>query len=377
MAKDIQFTDASTGSPTGFSWDFGDDTPVSTAENPLHTYVEDDTYNVTETITKVGYDPDSVTKQVSTEELPVDWITRATYPGGETNIKGMVFYKIGDLGPYAMGIMPIVEGGHSKLLRWNGIDAWTVVLDTAGPNSENVNGMVVHNGRIYCYGPASGKLFSWGTGETEWTDVLEIAFDPAPASVKMVDFEGVLYILANYVDGSWTVFYYDAAFATVEVLTENQAGDTGVDIQGHVPGTDLLVLTNKGRLCSVNITTGDITDMIATGSLTNFCKFITYSDGRYYTVCRSSGKLLSWGIGETAWTEVETVTGHSIEAYNGRMYIIGDHAVVTSRYKVSSEVLVTFANPVSTTTYLDTTAFINGRLWATAGPYLKTIDIDV
>jgi len=41
----IQFTDASTGSPTSWAWDFGDGS-TSTAQNPSHTYASAGTYNV-------------------------------------------------------------------------------------------------------------------------------------------------------------------------------------------------------------------------------------------------------------------------------------------------------------------------------------------
>jgi PKD repeat protein len=373
MSRDVQFTDASSGNPTGFSWDFGDESALSTEKNPLHTYEEEDTYNVAETISKVGYSPDTAIKQVSTETLPKEWNILATYPGGETIIRGMVFYKIGDLGPYAMGIMPIVEGGHSKLLRWNGTDAWTVVVD--GPNDENVFGLWCHNDRLYTVGP-DGQLYSWGTGELMWTSS-EFIFDPIPASVRMVDFEGVLYVVANYDDDSWQVFYYDDETDLLEVLTEIQEGDTAVSISPHVPGSDVFVLTNDGRFCSVDIGSGDITDIIPTPSTPGFSKLSEPNESRYYTVCSSTGKLLSWGIGETAWTVECDSTATSLEVHSGRIYLVGTQAVETYRYKIASGVLVLYADHIPYSAYLDQTYFINGILWATSGPRLVSLNIDV
>ena len=59
----VQFSDTSTGAPTSWSWDFGDNNS-STAQNPIHTFTATGTYNVSlnasnaagsNTITKVGY----------------------------------------------------------------------------------------------------------------------------------------------------------------------------------------------------------------------------------------------------------------------------------------------------------------------------------
>jgi parallel beta-helix repeat protein len=43
------FTDLSEGNPVSWEWDFGDDT-ISTEKNPVHTYTEDGTYNVSLTV---------------------------------------------------------------------------------------------------------------------------------------------------------------------------------------------------------------------------------------------------------------------------------------------------------------------------------------
>jgi PKD repeat protein len=46
----VQFTDASTGSPTTWSWDFGDG-ESSSLQNPSHTFTDGGTYTVTLTAT--------------------------------------------------------------------------------------------------------------------------------------------------------------------------------------------------------------------------------------------------------------------------------------------------------------------------------------
>lgn len=47
---DVTFFETSTGNPTNWSWDFGDNTAVSTEQNPSHTYDADGTYTVTLTV---------------------------------------------------------------------------------------------------------------------------------------------------------------------------------------------------------------------------------------------------------------------------------------------------------------------------------------
>lgn len=57
----VQFTDTSTNSPTSWSWDFGDGSAVSTAQNPSHAFAAPGTYDVTLTATNIA-GSDSVTK---------------------------------------------------------------------------------------------------------------------------------------------------------------------------------------------------------------------------------------------------------------------------------------------------------------------------
>ncbi len=50
----VQFTDSSTGGPTSWSWNFGDSSPTSTAQNPSHTYTQAGTYTVALTASNSG-----------------------------------------------------------------------------------------------------------------------------------------------------------------------------------------------------------------------------------------------------------------------------------------------------------------------------------
>ena len=46
----VTFTDTSVGNPTQWLWDFGDGTPNSTQQNPVHAYSAAGTYVVTLTV---------------------------------------------------------------------------------------------------------------------------------------------------------------------------------------------------------------------------------------------------------------------------------------------------------------------------------------
>ena len=50
----VNFTDASTGSPTSWRWSFGDSKPEETVQNPTHAYDAAGTYNVTLTVSNLG-----------------------------------------------------------------------------------------------------------------------------------------------------------------------------------------------------------------------------------------------------------------------------------------------------------------------------------
>ncbi len=60
----VDFTDASTNSPSSWAWDFGDGTGTSAMQDPSYTYGSDGTYDVTLVVSN-GAGSDSITKQVT------------------------------------------------------------------------------------------------------------------------------------------------------------------------------------------------------------------------------------------------------------------------------------------------------------------------
>lgn len=66
----VQFTDESTGDPTSWFWDFGDD-GTSTVQNPSHTYTDAGTYTVSLTVSNaVGSDDEVKTNYISVSLPP-------------------------------------------------------------------------------------------------------------------------------------------------------------------------------------------------------------------------------------------------------------------------------------------------------------------
>ncbi len=74
---DVQFTDTSTNSPTSWSWDFGDGSPVATGQNPLHTYPASGSYGVTLHATN-GVGSGTTSKGVTVIPLPLPGATYIT-----------------------------------------------------------------------------------------------------------------------------------------------------------------------------------------------------------------------------------------------------------------------------------------------------------
>ena len=92
----MAFTDASTGSPTAWSWDFETDgVPDSTAQNPSHTYATAGTYTVTLTVTGSGGATSTATATVTvTDPTPVanadSYTTAEDQPLVEPAISGVL-----------------------------------------------------------------------------------------------------------------------------------------------------------------------------------------------------------------------------------------------------------------------------------------------
>ena len=63
LGRPVSFSDASTGGPTSWEWDFGD-SATSTLQNPSHTYAAGGAHSITLTV-KSGSNSSSISKTIS------------------------------------------------------------------------------------------------------------------------------------------------------------------------------------------------------------------------------------------------------------------------------------------------------------------------
>ncbi|WP_199880269.1 PKD domain-containing protein [Flammeovirga pacifica] len=92
----VQFTDQSTGTPTSWSWTFGDGT-TSTDQNPSHTYASEGQFTVALTVENAGGQHTlSVENYVTVKEEEVEAPT-ANFEADETSGKGELKVKFTDL----------------------------------------------------------------------------------------------------------------------------------------------------------------------------------------------------------------------------------------------------------------------------------------
>ena len=127
----VDFTDTSTGSPTSWSWDFGDSSS-STQQNPAHTYAAAGNYSVKLTASNAG-GSNSVTKTVtvtpvsSTTTYAADAFSRTTSNGWGNADVGGAYTLLGPAANFSVGagvgtmIDPTTATTRSAML--NGVSA--------------------------------------------------------------------------------------------------------------------------------------------------------------------------------------------------------------------------------------------------------------
>jgi PKD repeat protein len=81
----VQFTDTSSGNPTSYLWNFGDNT-TATVSNPAHTYFQTGTFTVSLTVSNGGVSSTTTKNNyiVATGATPTPTPTTTPQPGGST-----------------------------------------------------------------------------------------------------------------------------------------------------------------------------------------------------------------------------------------------------------------------------------------------------
>jgi len=169
----VTFADASTGSPTAWSWAFGDGTAPSTAQNPTHTYLAAGTFTVTLTATNaVGSDSASHTVTVST-------------PRGGTTFEGNLVLGCPTENSIKANVFSPSQSGDVYLAYGTASGAYTLqsaatALQAATPLEVALSGLSADTKYYY-------RLYFKATGQTAFSPADEYTFHTArPAGSTFV-----------------------------------------------------------------------------------------------------------------------------------------------------------------------------------------------
>ncbi|UCD63990.1 MAG: PKD domain-containing protein [Candidatus Zixiibacteriota bacterium] len=130
----VDFIDLSTGSPTSWSWDFGDGVGTSADQNPSYTYNSVGSYTVTLTATN-AYGSD--------DEVKTNYITVAE-AGNNMHVHDMVVDRIKYIAQYyGTCTVYIYDDNH------NPVSGATVYVTATGPSGGDYNGVTGGDGSAY------------------------------------------------------------------------------------------------------------------------------------------------------------------------------------------------------------------------------------
>lgn len=142
IGNSVNFSDLTTGSPTGWSWNFGDGNS-STSQNPSHTYNTAGTYTVSLTVTNAtSSDSYSINSYITVNALP----STAATPTGTTSLcqdapnTNFTTSGASNANSYVWSISPsgagtISGGGTTGTVNWNASFASTATISVYGVNS--------------------------------------------------------------------------------------------------------------------------------------------------------------------------------------------------------------------------------------------------
>lgn len=151
---DVQFTDASTGIPTSWSWDFGDGS-FSTTQNPVHRYTAVGTYNVSLAVENIGGND---TKEKA----------------GYVTVAGQkTYYKYGEIGE--SGAAAGMAEGFWNTIHSNGNIEWYPWEDAQG-QPRNI---------IY---PTEARQSHWTTDTANWVERSDFAYFSGHGNSNLIAF---------------------------------------------------------------------------------------------------------------------------------------------------------------------------------------------
>ena len=215
----VSFTDASSGSPTSWSWDFGDGN-VSTVQNPSHTYAAIGTYTVSLTVTS-PYGSDTATK--------VDYVTVTDAPQVLTATALADVPVLGTVsGTYvatqvadgvSQGIAETLSDNHPRKVTSWAEHQWR--FDVPAGDAVTLKARASRAG-----GDGESFVFAWSTDQATWNTAFTVS------SSSLTDYSvglpagttGTVYVQVVDTDRSWDVAGLDAV--NVDYLAFEVGGGT-------------------------------------------------------------------------------------------------------------------------------------------------------
>ncbi len=337
---EVQFTDASTGNPTSWIWDFDNDgTADATTQNPSYTFNAAGSYTVVLTVSD-GTSSDTATKTdyitVNAAAQTGSWVSITSAASGD--FRDVFFF--GDIG-WAVGdqsgkVFKTTDKGET----WTDIrtDTDWLEIDEVWFTSSTM-GFIVQNFGGYLSAPKTGKIKKTTDGGATWTLVF---------SITDYEFQDIAFADAN---NGWAVTR-SHIYKTNDggaVWTEQTATTTGYRKISIIDANNVHILTGphlSQQTIIVKTTNGgtDWADVIVSGTTSEFLdvdfvsntqawasgwngKIFKTTDGVNYTVTETgysaglnyldfindlqgitvsaSGLILRTEDGGTTWTEDE------------------------------------------------------------------------
>ena len=190
----VNFSDESTGDPSGWEWEFGDGN-TSTEQNPSHAYESAGTYDVKLTVSnQFGSDSDTKTGLISVEEkITVKWKFEATDPlftSPSIASDGTVY-----IGSRGNNLYAVNTGGTEK---WRFEASESIMSSpTIGPDGTIYAGS--HDGHLYALETDGTEKWRFETGD--W--VLRSPAIDSEGTIYAGSLDGYLYAISPEGEEEW------------------------------------------------------------------------------------------------------------------------------------------------------------------------------
>nr|MDA3820725.1 C10 family peptidase [Candidatus Delongbacteria bacterium] len=263
VGETVNFTDNSTGTPTSWSWDFGDGGTGST-ENPAHTYNTEGVYSVELTVSDgTSSDTETKTDYITVTSEPLGgWVEQAS--GFTTASRGISYISIVDANTaWATGYDGTSGGENVQEFTKtsNGGDTWTpgtIDLGDTGLGIAMITAINETTAWIVAFPTGTGQTGGvWKTtdGGTNWTRQNSASYNDASSFSNVVYFwdENNGFCQGDPINGDFELYTTTDGGSNWNLVAganipDPLSGEYGYTSQIEVVGDDVWFTTNNGRI---------------------------------------------------------------------------------------------------------------------------------